>query len=85
MYNPPSLKRVISQVPQVPDDDDDSDEMNFDVTEGKRFQDGTEFVENSSEDDDEEDMDDEDLDQSVIGTEAPFIEDEVDVIETKSS
>jgi hypothetical protein len=83
LYNAyaPHLKRL---VPQVPDDDDDSDEMNFEITEGKPFQEGIEFTENSSDDDDEEDMDDEDLDQSVIGSEVPFIEDEVDVIETKS-
>jgi ubiquitin carboxyl-terminal hydrolase 7 len=84
LYNAyaPHLKRL---VPQVPDDDDDSDEMNFEITEGKPFQEGIEFTENSSDDDDEEDMDDEDLDQSVIGSEVPFIEDEVDVIETKTT
>jgi hypothetical protein len=84
LYNAyaPHLKRL---VPQVPDDDDDSDDMNFEITEGKQFQEGIEFAEGSSDDDDEEDMDDEDLDQSVIGSEVPFIEDEVDVIETKTT
>lgn len=59
--------------------------MNYEITEGKQFQESIEYTEASSDDDDEEDMDDEDLDQSVIGSEVPFIEDEVDVVETKSS